>query len=121
MLGDLGRILGVVLLSLAAAQSVWIVYFYEKVRHRLLAKHKKKDPRGILPLHVILVTVATLALAFEAAIVNYREDSVDFWLWFNLAVLALINYSLWLVLGYERRRYTPRKETRKHDVPHPSP
>lgn len=103
LIPDTARIVVVVLFFLMVGQAGAIVVYYTKVR-RVLAKHHHG---GLLPLHVILVSVALICFGAEAVATNYQRvtQPATFWLWFNVALFTVTNYGLLLVLRYERRRF----------------
>lgn len=100
---DVFRSVAVVLFTLAVAQTVAVVVYYHRVRRRLAA-HRNG---GLLPLHVILVSLALLWFMLEAVVTNYQRitQPPTFWLGYNIVLLAVTDWALWLVLHYERRRF----------------
>lgn len=105
MIGDWVRTANVVLYFLMVGQSAAVLGFYlAVVRHGRQAGRKHI---GLLPLHVLVVTVLFLALGAEALITNLQHLTrpARLWTYVNLAIFAVGNYGLLLVLRYERRRF----------------
>jgi hypothetical protein len=90
-------------------QSAWVLFFYEQARRKTIIQHQKFA--GLLPLHVLAVTIIFLALAGEALAVNFHGYLQPGWFWlaFNLAMFGLGNYGLAVVLRYEHRRYNAKE------------
>jgi hypothetical protein len=67
--------------------------------------------KGMLPLHVLVVSVLYLALCFEILLYHYGRVHLpaNFRLFLNLAIFAASNYGVWLVLKYEQLKYKPYK------------
>lgn len=86
-------------------QSVAVLGFYWAVYRE--GRRRGRKHIGLLPLHVLVVTVLFLGLGAEAVVTNLQHltQPARFWTWLNLGMFAAGNYGLWLVLRYERRRY----------------
>lgn len=87
-----------VMFCLLAAQSGIVIFYYARAYRRMRAL--RLPHAGLLPLHVVVVTVLFLAWALEVLVLGR-------WLFFNTVTFAAANYGLYLVLVYERRRFVP--------------
>lgn len=103
---DIIRTVDIVLFFLLVGQSFTILVFYWHVWRRTVGKRV-----GLLPLHVLLVTVLLDGLAAEAVVTNVQHLTQPslFWTVFNLVAFAVGNYGLWVVLRFEWRRFFPRQ------------
>lgn len=91
-------------------QSIAIVWFYLDAR-RLAAKAMplpgtRNRQMGLLPTHVILISVSFLVLVAECAIHTWARvgSEITFWAWFNLGAFMLAALALWEVVAFERTR-----------------
>lgn len=101
---------------LLLGQSVATFVLYGRAR-RLAAQalnvpKTKTRQMGLLPMHVALISLTLLALAFESAARTWARvgTGVTLWAVFNVVAFAIGNIALWEVLSFERTRIA---ETRK--------
>lgn len=118
---DVMRIILALLFCGIAAQIIWILFYYGRV-YQAIKVAKNKNKKGMLPLHVLVVSVLFLALAAEALWHHFSRLGLpgDNLIWYDVVVFGGSNYGIWLVLRYE---YLRHKAGRKnlHPVTDSSP
>lgn len=87
------------------SQTAATVWYYLAARHS--EKRASKVRPGVLPSHVTIVGASLIGLAAVAVWQNVTRIGEPFSLYLviNPVLLLMANRGVWLIAGYERRRY----------------
>ncbi len=112
MISDWLRSIAFVLYFLILGQTVAIILGYLRARRRAAAQGIKHG--GLLPNHVVLLGVSLLCADTEAIYQNYVHvgNPLTAYAILNPILFMVTNIGLYLVMRYEWRRFSTRRDSK---------